>query len=358
MSQLIIGDIHGCFEELQDLLERAGLSADDEIIALGDTVDRGPDTPKVLHFFTSQANARSVMGNHERKHVRADRDEVQPALSQRISRRQIGEADYPRAIAWMAGLPCYIQLPEAILVHGMFEPGVPVHRQRDTVIVGTFSGQHYLESHYDRPWHELYDGELPVIVGHRNFTGSDKPFVRQDQRVYGLDTRCYAGGALTGLLLLAFRLVSVPSRGDHWSAVKAIHGDLQMRQRSSDRLTSKQRSRRLRLQQDESAQTPIAQEQTAHLQQLAPHAAAALYAHVLTVHQQLLASLRADDVFDSLDHREQGRRYSRRISDPRLAPFLHQARQGRLSVAGLQQRFRTPGELVALARELGLLDSR
>ncbi|TVS11508.1 MAG: hypothetical protein EA424_23705 [Planctomycetaceae bacterium] len=43
MQHLIIGDIHGCFDELQDLLQAAGLASDDQIIALGDIVDRGPD---------------------------------------------------------------------------------------------------------------------------------------------------------------------------------------------------------------------------------------------------------------------------------------------------------------------------
>ncbi len=41
MQHLIVGDIHGCFDELQDLLQAAGLAPDDQIIALGDIVDRG-----------------------------------------------------------------------------------------------------------------------------------------------------------------------------------------------------------------------------------------------------------------------------------------------------------------------------
>ena len=89
--RLIIGDIHGCFEELQELLDRAGLSREDEIIALGDIVDRGPASPPVLEFFQTQPNARSLQGNHERKHIRSHRGEIKPALSQRITRQQFGE---------------------------------------------------------------------------------------------------------------------------------------------------------------------------------------------------------------------------------------------------------------------------
>jgi hypothetical protein len=46
MKTLVIGDIHGCFAELQELLEAAGLLEGDAIIALGDIVDRGDIVPE------------------------------------------------------------------------------------------------------------------------------------------------------------------------------------------------------------------------------------------------------------------------------------------------------------------------
>ena len=47
-QHLVVGDIHGCYDELQALLDAAGVADDDEIIALGDVVDRGPASPQVL----------------------------------------------------------------------------------------------------------------------------------------------------------------------------------------------------------------------------------------------------------------------------------------------------------------------
>lgn len=73
-------------------------------------------------------------------------------------------------------------------------------------------GDKHLNTHYRLPWYELYDGDKPVVVGRKNYTGTTQPFVYQD-RVFGLDTDCVTGKALTGLLLPAFRFVSVPSRG-------------------------------------------------------------------------------------------------------------------------------------------------
>ena len=69
----------------------------------------------------------------------------------------------------MQNFPRFLELPEAILVHGFFEPNVPLDQQRETVLVGTMSGENYLNRHYPRPWYELYRGIKPVIIRHRDF---------------------------------------------------------------------------------------------------------------------------------------------------------------------------------------------
>ena len=116
MRTLVIGDIHGCFDELQELLDRASLADGDRIVAVGDIVDRGPATPEVLDFFARRGGENVVLGNHERKYIRSYRGEIAPTVSQIISREQVGEAGYPEAIAFMSAFPRYIELPEAIIV--------------------------------------------------------------------------------------------------------------------------------------------------------------------------------------------------------------------------------------------------
>ncbi|MBI3941596.1 MAG: metallophosphoesterase [Chloroflexi bacterium] len=218
MKRLIIGDIHGCYRELQELLDKAAPSAQDEIIALGDLVDRGPDSPLVLDFFRRNERARTIMGNHERKHYRSFRGEIAPALSQVIARDQFGE-DYPAAVVWMEQLPTFLELPEVTLVHGFFEPGISPEEQFPTVITGTLSGEAHLNKYYDRPWYELYDGNKPVIVGHRDYLKTGEPFIYRN-KVFGLDTGCCQGGALTGLILPDFEIVSVPSHENYWWRIR------------------------------------------------------------------------------------------------------------------------------------------
>lgn len=226
MKTLVIGDPHGCYEELLDLLDKAALSSDDRIIAIGDLVDRGQGSAEVLNFFRSTPNAASIMGNHERKHVRWLRGEIEPAASQIITRAQIGEAEYPAAVAYMDSLPRYLDLPDALLVHGFYEPGVAVEQQRETVIVGTLSGEGYLRERYSWPWYERYDGPKPLIVGHRDYSDNLMQAVIYKERVYMIDTRCVYGGSLTGLLLPDFKLISVPSRGDHWMQLQRQYADV------------------------------------------------------------------------------------------------------------------------------------
>ena len=57
MKRLLVGDIHGCLDEFSDLLDKAGLGAGDGIVAVGDIVDRGPDSGGVADFFRSNRNA-------------------------------------------------------------------------------------------------------------------------------------------------------------------------------------------------------------------------------------------------------------------------------------------------------------
>ncbi len=225
MRYFIIGDIHGCYAEFQELLAKAALNSDDQIIAIGDLVDRGLDSASVVEFFRDTPNAESIMGNHERKHVRWFDDQVEPAASQIITRKQITEDIYPEVIGYMSDLPHYIDLPDALLVHGFYEPGVPLEDQRESVIVGTLSGEEYLRKRFSWPWYERYDGAKPLIMGHRDYTDKMQVLNYKD-RVWGIDTRCVYGGSLTGVMLPGFDIISVPSRGDHWTDLQRQFADV------------------------------------------------------------------------------------------------------------------------------------
>ncbi len=90
-----MGDIHACWDEFRRLLEACGRRAEDEVVSIGDLVDRGPDPLPVVEFFMNDPNAAAILGNHEDKHIRTRTGELQPALSQQIAKLQMG-ASYDR----------------------------------------------------------------------------------------------------------------------------------------------------------------------------------------------------------------------------------------------------------------------
>lgn len=324
MQTLVIGDIHGCYHELQALLDKAGLVDGNHIISLGDCVDRGPETPEVLRFFKEYPNARLVMGNHERKHVRASRGEVKLAISQRISIMQFGES-YPGTLDFMSTLPLYIELPEALLVHGYLEPGIPLHEQLPTVLCGTMGGEKHLRAHYNRPWYEFYDGEKPVLVGHKNYTETDQPFVYHE-RVFGLDTSCVTGKALTGILLPAFRFVSVPSRGNLWMQVRC----------TLPRPAKPARPKSVPVQWSANDKKTLA----------------GLVEKVSQACTTLMDELQSQPGFMDLRPRQQALLFGSKAGTGRLASLMHLARLGKLDMKIARKVAREPANLDALLSEL------
>ncbi len=326
MQRLIVGDIHGCWVELQELLDQAGWSDGDEIIAIGDFVDRGPDSPRVLDFFRTQPNALALQGNHERKHIRSSRGEVKAALSQRITRQQLGDA-YTNALTFFAALPLYLEFPEAHVAHGYWEPGLPIAEQRETVLAGTMGGEKHLRENYDRPWYELYDGDKPIIVGHHDYLRNRQPFVYRD-RVFGIDTSCCHGGALTGIILPDFRFVSIPSRADYWREMRSAFKPYKPEREPV--IWDEEDDQVLALMRD----------------------------HIAREHERIVGQLRQKTAFDELSSREQGKVYAEFIGTCRApqAFLLHLARRGELTIEKMRCVLWNPDHARKIAADWGVID--
>lgn len=61
----IVSDIHGCYEEYMELLEKINFSDEDELYVLGDSMDRGPEPIKVIQDMMSRINVIYILGNHD-----------------------------------------------------------------------------------------------------------------------------------------------------------------------------------------------------------------------------------------------------------------------------------------------------
>ena len=218
---LVIGDIHGCYDELQALLDRVPLSAGDWIVHVGDLVDRGPKPREVVQFFKSTPNAFGVMGNRDHKHILGHHGMLEANPSRAFTKQQMGSAEnYTQMINYFQSLPLYIEFPAALVVHAYFERGKRVDEQLGSVLLGHPDGEEHLLKNGINPetWYQTYDGDRPIIVGHREY-----PFLNYNDRVFALDTRCVYGGKLTGLLLPNFEPYSVDALEDYATTTKRLY---------------------------------------------------------------------------------------------------------------------------------------
>ncbi|MFW6598498.1 polynucleotide kinase-phosphatase [Propionibacteriaceae bacterium Y2011] len=229
----IIGDVHGCIDELSSLLTKLGwhLRQDgDQLIGathpegrqavfVGDLVDRGPDTPAVLRLvmgMVADGTALCVSGNHEAKLVRAMRGAkvtVAHGLAESLEQLSHHTDEFrDRALAFMDGLISHFVLDGGRLVvahAGLKESyhGRSSGRVRSFALYGDTSGE---TDEYGlpvrHPWAREYRGEAMVVYGH-----TPMPEAEWVNNTICVDTGAVFGGSLTALRYPERELVSVPA---------------------------------------------------------------------------------------------------------------------------------------------------
>lgn len=190
MRTLFVGDVHGCSSELAELIDSANPT---RIILLGDLFTKGPDPAGVWDIIT-QTGAVSVLGNHD-------------AFVLKRWRRRGQRLAPPDAIDWLATLPLTLAGPGWLAVHAGLPPSGDLHAL--TPHIATMIRRWPDDSDPSLPfWWEAYTGPGLVIYGH----DARRQLVDRRPLTLGLDTGCVYGKSLTGYLLEADRLLSVPAR--------------------------------------------------------------------------------------------------------------------------------------------------
>lgn len=200
---IVFGDVHGCLDELTDLLRAARVTDDDLLVSVGDLISKGPDSRGVMDWARSRPNLRIVLGNHELRFLTAWRAGRKPAEKEYDAETvaQLG-AKFDEDMAFLSGRPYFLDLPEALVVHGGFDPRLGGPERFAPEVLANLRK---LED--ETPWYERYSAEKPVVFGHWVHRA---PIVRPN--AIGLDTGCVFGGSLTAVILPERRLVSVAAR--------------------------------------------------------------------------------------------------------------------------------------------------
>jgi bis(5'-nucleosyl)-tetraphosphatase (symmetrical) len=126
LPRYAIGDVQGCFEPLQALLKRLRFSADrDQLLFVGDLVNRGPDSLQVLRFVRSLgANASSVLGNHDLHLLAQHFDPERPPRKGDTLRQVLEAKDRDPLLQWLLERPLlvYDATHQDLLLHAGLVP--------------------------------------------------------------------------------------------------------------------------------------------------------------------------------------------------------------------------------------------
>lgn len=216
---IAIGDIHGCHDELVELLAAIAPGPNDTVVSVGDVVQKGPAAARCLDLWRERGYL-AVKGNNEIKLLESARPLLR--FFARENRDVLRRADLLRYIdSW----PLVIDFPDAgaAAVHGGFLPDMrvrreDVEREQDVIHHLRWIRKKNGEWKYvpkekkkkeDVLWAEKWRGDRFVVYGH---TPLREP--RFDKQALGLDTGCVYGGALTAAILEGglWRTVSVAAK--------------------------------------------------------------------------------------------------------------------------------------------------
>lgn len=210
---IVIGDIHGCFDELRDLLDLAAISSDDRVVAVGDLIVKGEKNREVLDLFRTDERFQSVIGNHDRALLRYWKKEKKSLKrKQRIAFEEL-EPEREIYFAYLDSLPYMIDLGSHAVVHAGVRPDVALAVQSPEDLTELRTLGKNRKSRKGTPWYEVYDEEKIMLFGHW-----PAPQPRRGPRAIGLDTGCVYGSRLTAYVIETDEFISVAARRAYDSA--------------------------------------------------------------------------------------------------------------------------------------------
>lgn len=237
----IVGDVHGCCDELEALLARMGYAvgwsgqgedrtvevtppAGRTLVFVGDLVDRGPRVADALRIAMAMQDAGTALcaeGNHDDKFGRwlcGANVQAGNGLQRSIDEMEIAGLDFRERVArYVAGLPIYLWLDGGALVvayAGLKQDmiGREDAKVRSFALYGDTTGETDADGYpVRRNWAADYSGETAFVYGH-----VAAPGVNRLNNTICLDTGCCYGGRLTALRWPERELVSVPSEKVHY----------------------------------------------------------------------------------------------------------------------------------------------
>ncbi len=204
---IVVGDIHGCFDELQELLDKVGLEKTDRVVSVGDLITKGPKSRDVLNLFMSDERFSTVMGNHDLTLRRKwNGEDIDLKSAQKETHKELKD-EKDLYLGYLNTLPFMIDLESHLVIHAGIRPNVELYSQTtgDLTRIRTLGPDR--ESEEGTPWYHMYQGEKIILFGHW-----PAPEPRRGPKAIGLDTGCVYGYNLTAYIIETDEFVSVTAK--------------------------------------------------------------------------------------------------------------------------------------------------
>ena len=122
--RIVVGDLHGCYDELMELLEKIGIGDDDRVICVGDLITKGPKSKEVLELFMTDARFSTVIGNHDLALRRKwNGEDIELKAAQKDAHKELrGEKD--AYASFFNRMPFIIDLETHLVVHAGLRPNI------------------------------------------------------------------------------------------------------------------------------------------------------------------------------------------------------------------------------------------
>jgi predicted phosphodiesterase len=206
---IAIGDVHGCADEFEELLNALELEPEDRVIQVGDLINRGPDSHRAIEL-ARQYKVEAILGNHELRLLTA-RDKKKSSLLKDYDHATIKQltADDWKYLESMPKFLYDAQI-ETVIVHGGFLPDKPWQTQSLDLITSIQvidkKGKPVKRSDAPdaAPWADSWPGSPFVVYGH-----TPRQNVLERPGSIGIDTGCVYGGHLTAYIIEDKSLVEV-----------------------------------------------------------------------------------------------------------------------------------------------------
>ncbi len=206
MRTIVIGDIHGCYDELKDLIETLETEGEynkgiDKLVFLGDYIDRGDKSKQVIEFIRNlqmnNDNVIALMGNHEDM-LLSYLDNGDENWEWNGHRSTLNSYDgftkqFHKDVKWIRTLPLYHEDEHCIYVHAGINPYKPMEEQDRFDLLWVREEFIYSMKEY---YKKVIFGHTPTV----HITEDTKPVCTFTGNI-GIDTACVYGGALTALIL-------------------------------------------------------------------------------------------------------------------------------------------------------------